>query len=295
MCSTRRQLKINSAFLAAAILLSFSGCANLISRQPAPSHSLLSRTKLLTPNNDLKLLPSWANRVPAPDTSVYFVGESNGSADKEEALSKAWASALVRIGMSEFPELSQVATSHVETLNGNQSSRGLVLHLEQVNWAGVTEVKEQGSPVLFWDENEGGYRAFRLLKWDRGQMALAHRSITKKKNHSLPVPPEMMVREEQQIVEAVAEIQLINAKNQWKEKLYNKVFSELKCGATIADVIGVLGAPDRFNPYNSVVLEKEYYWGNYRVESQRADPRISAVILQQNGKEKRKSCPVSAG
>lgn len=276
--------------VSALSFLVLSGCANLVSRQ-TPSKKLITRTALPTSVNDRPLLPSWTTKTPASDSSLYVVGESVGSADKEEALSKAWASGLVRLGMAEFPELSQVAAANVETLQGNSATRGLVLHLERVNWTGLTEVKEQGSPIVYWDESDGSYRAYRLLKWNRTQIESARAQLKKNAPHAIPLPPEMLVDEEQKIVEAVSEVQRINARNQWKEKLYTKVFGQLKCGATIADLIKVLGAPDRFNPYNRVVMEKEYYWGDYRVERQGADPRITAVVIQQNGREKKKSCP----
>ena len=272
------------------ISLALTSCANLVSRQ-ASSKKLITRNPSPSSLMDRPLLPSWATRTPEGGPRVYVVGEAVGAADKEEALSKAWASALVRLGMAEFPELSTVASSNVETLQGNTATRGLVLHLERVNWSGLTEVKEQGSPLVFWDDADNGYRAYRLLKWDRAQIESARAQLAKQKPHAIPLPPEMLLNEEQKIVEAVSEVQRINSRNSWKEKLYHKVFGQLQCGATIADLIKVLGAPDRFNPYNRVVMEKEYYWGDYRVERQGADPRITAVIVQQNGREKKKACP----
>ncbi len=270
--------------------LAIGGCANLISRKPVSS-PLITRNPFPLISADRPLFPTWVFKTPAADTHVYAVGEAFGAIDKEEALAKSWASALVRMGMAEFPELSQVASSHVESLNGGSSaSRGLVLHLERVNWAGLSEVKEKGSPLVYWDETEGAYRAFRLLKWDRAHIEAARALFKKNQPSAIPLPPEMMVREEQSIFEAVTEIQRINFKNSYKQKLYRKVFGELRCGVTIADLIKVLGAPDRFNPYNRIVMDKEYYWGDYRVEREGADPRITAIITQGNGRENRKTC-----
>jgi hypothetical protein len=131
------------------------------------------------------------------------------------------------------------------------------------------------------------------LRWDRARIEEARAQLGQRRDHALPLPPEMMLQEERRIAEAVAEVQRINARNGWKTRLYDKVFGELKCGATIADLIKVLGAPDRFNPYNRVILEKEYYWGDYRVERRGADPRISSVTWALDGRERRRHCPVS--
>ncbi len=278
-----------AAIYLAVPLLLLSSCANLVSRRHDAKPSLLVRAGISPARPNSELLPSWVKRPPVNDVRAFVVGES-AAVDKDEAMAKAWASALVRLGMTEFPELARVGATTTETLEGGSTRRELALHLEQIKWTGLTEAKELGSPIVYWDENEGNYRVFRLLRWDRSRIEEARAQLNRGPSHGLPMPPELQVREEQRITEAVSDIQRINARNVYKERLYTKVFSQLKCGATIADLIKVLGAPDRFNPYNRVVMEKEYYWGDYRVERRGADPRISAVIWEQSGREKKKVC-----
>lgn len=216
MPDLRKTERWTKALLIALSLFATGGCANLVSRQTTPT-KLLTRHAYSSISAEKPQLPTWVTKTPPADTHVYVVGEAVGAVDKEEALAKSWASALVRLGMAEFPELSQVATSHVESLHGTSSAtRGLVLHLERVNWSGLTEVKEKGSPLIYWDEADGGYRAFRLLKWDRARIEAARAQLNRNQAGSVPLPPEMLVREEQTISDAVSEIQRINAKNSYK-------------------------------------------------------------------------------
>ncbi len=277
------------AILLAVPLLLLSSCANLVSRKPTPTPSLLVRAGVSPARHNAELLPGWVKRPPSEESRAFVVGEA-ASSDKDDAMAKAWASALVRLGMTEFPELSRVGSTTTERLEGGASTRELALHLEQVRWAGLTEAKEMGSPLIYWDEREGNYRVYRLLRWDRARIEEARAHLDGSGRNGLPMPPELQIREEQRITEAVSDIQRINARNRWKDRLYRKVFGELKCGVTIADLIKVLGAPDRFNPYNRVVMEKEYYWGDYRVERRGADTRISSVTWEQPGREKTKTC-----
>jgi len=286
----RRPHRINGAatFLAVPLFL-LSSCANLVSRKPVPTPSLLVRAGVSPARHNSELLPTWVKRPPSDESRAFVVGEA-AAADKDDAMAKAWASALVRLGMAEFPELSRVGSTTTESLHGGSSTRELALHLEQVRWAGLTEAKDLGSPLVYWDESDGSYRVYRLLRWDRARIEEARAQLGRGRRNGLPMPPELQIREEQRISEAVSDIQRINARNTYKETLYRKVFGELKCGATIADLIKVLGAPDRFNPYNRVVVEKEYYWGDYRVERRGADTRISSVTWERDGKERQKRC-----
>lgn len=229
--------------------------------------------------------PGWTEHPPRGGGVRFFVGESRGSIYKEEALEKAWVSALVQAGMTEFPELSQVTSESVEGLRDVRHERRFLMRLERVNWNGLREATEYGSPYLDLDARTGEYTVYRLLKWGERDIDMAKREIAKNHVHTLPIPPELVHREQKRMAEALSTIASINARNAYHNALVEKVMHEVKCGVTVADLMKVLGEPDRYNPYNSHILDKQYYWGQYLVE-RRGDNPVVATITKEDGRSK---------
>ena len=60
--------------------------------------------------------PKWVSKVPKSELFIYSVGESKGIENKDDALERAWISALLRLGMTQFPELGKLRSESEETL-----------------------------------------------------------------------------------------------------------------------------------------------------------------------------------
>jgi hypothetical protein len=231
--------------------------------------------------------PFWIDQVPLEAGTHYFVGEATGAAHRGEALEKAWISAFVRIGMTEFPELTSLISQNDETLRGTAYHRRFFMNLESVNWVGITEAVDYGSPYLEYNPHTEQYTAYRLLKWADRDLQIAKGHVRHEAHHHIPGTPETAERERKALVEGVMEMQRINHRIDFHNTLVQKVLSEIKCGVTVADLIQVLGSPDRANPFNGHLMEKEYYWGNYKVERVGDNPAVTA-ITNENGLGERK-------
>jgi hypothetical protein len=235
--------------------------------------------------------PSWIRHVPELPGTRFFVGESQGSPSKEDALEKAWVSAFIRIGMTQFPELAIVSSESTETLKRAAYERHFVMQLEKVNWQGIREASEYGSPYVDWNADAGTYVVYRLLKWRDRDLSAARSEIKLARLHEIPSSPESVRMNEAKMIHAVRAIQALNAKVERRNHLLEKVFGEIKCGVTLTDLVNILGPPDRSNPFNGLIVEKEYSWGQFTVGRVADDPMVAVVTRQDEREDRRVVCP----
>ena len=242
----------------------------------------------LTLSEDAIPQPYWVSKPPAASGYHFFLGESHGSDTREDGLEKAWISAFVRIGMTEFPELSKITSRSVENLRGASFERRFSLRLERVDWSGVKEAKQFGSPYVEYDRVHKKFSVYRLVKWSASDMASAKKQVSRARQFQLPASPEARRFSEDRIVNAVRGL---NQKVGQRNVLLAKVFDEVKCGVTLDDLIAILGPPDRTSPYNSARAEKEYFWGEFRVARAAGDPAIAAVTREDETQDRKVICP----
>lgn len=233
--------------------------------------------------------PPWLETVPHAAGYHFVMGEAEGASSREQALERAWVSAFVRLGMTEFPELTRISTRGRETLKNSQFERNFAVNLEGIDWTGVKEATELGSPYVIYDRKHSQFIAFRLLKWGASDISNARKNLKTAKRHSLPPAPEASTREQQALVDAVRQVQKLNHRIGYRNAYLDRVFSELKCGVTLEDLTNILGAADRANPYNGHLVEKEFFWGDYQVTSLGDNPAV-AVVRKEGATDKRLVC-----
>jgi hypothetical protein len=247
------------------------------------SHSALVRSELPTPlGNTLTIEsktppPDWLRTLPRQIGYRFVLGEAEGGETRDQALEMAWASAFVRLGMTEFPELATISSRGVETLHNAQFERRYAINLQSVDWTGVREATDLGSPYVIFDRGAKRFIAFRLLKWAQTDIDRAHRQIQHSQWHPIPVAPEASRREQLALMQAVREVQRLNHEVGYRHTYVERILGEVKCGVTIDDLTRLLGIPDRTNPYNAHLIDKEYYWGDYRVESFGDNPMVAVI------------------
>ena len=108
-----------------------------------------------TPNKSPKRkvsIPPWVYSPPRSATEVYVVGEAKDIEQKDDALERAWVSGLIRMGMTQFPELGALRSESFETLHDANYKRQFVMQLEKISWVGLREVEDRGSPVIVPNE-----------------------------------------------------------------------------------------------------------------------------------------------
>ena len=235
--------------------------------------------------------PHWIEHLPIAVGTHFFLGESHDSATAEEGLERAWVSAFVRIGMTEFPELARITSRSVEDLKGTAYERRFSLRLERINWDGVKEAKEFGSPFTELDPESGKFSVYRLVKWSDQDMASAKKQLNSSRQFQLPISPETQRLSEDRIIRSIRAIHGLNDQVKKRNAVFEKVFAEMKCGVTLDDLIGILGPPDRSNPYNGGSSEKEYYWGQFKVARAAGDPVIAAISREDESIDRRVICP----
>src|SRR6185437_15552380 len=179
--------------------------------------------------------PAWLETVPRSAGYHFVIGEAEGAETREQALEKAWVSAFVRLGMTEFPELTRISSQGVETLHGSQFERRFAVNLEGIDWTGVREATELGSPFVVYDRQHQQFLAFRLLKWGASDIASARKSLKSAKRHPLAQPlasllppaPEATTREQQALVDAVRQVQRLNHRINYRNTYLDRVFGEV--------------------------------------------------------------------
>lgn len=206
--------------------------------------------------------PPWSRHPPRPSDAYFFVGESHGSRDKDEALERAWISALTRVGITQFPELVQVSTHTTENLASADTEREFTLRLEQVDWSGVREAVDNGSPWVSRND-DGTYTVFRLLKWPYGLMEAARKKMARADRR----PMDRMLRQ----------LKTVNERVDKRDRALKRIFDQVRCGVKVSDLTSILGSPDSVNPYNPMRVEKEYFWGSFRVARVGDNPFVAVI------------------
>jgi len=224
-----------------------------------------------------KARPSWTRHPPTGGDPAHAVGEASGFADKEEALESAWVNAIARLGLAEFPELMRITTRSVENLERSVHERRFAVKLELVDWSGLKEATDLGSPHVEYDPITAGYRAYRLVRWPRKKIEQARARISAGQRHRLPQSPEIRAEEEIRLTEALRSLQRVQDRLTRRSSYLDRVFKEVRCGITVDDLTEALGRPDRAGPYNAVRTEKTYYWGPYLVGHVTGNPRVAVV------------------
>jgi hypothetical protein len=246
---------------------------------PTPESDLPKLLRDQAVENTDSQVPSWVLDLPSKMGVRFFIGEYHGFGNKEEALEKAWVSAFVRIGMTQFPEVSLLSSESVETLKSAQYKRKFVMKLEMVDWTGVAEATEFGSPYVSKEGTSGEYTVYRLLRWSESDIEDARKKIKEAKKYEIPPTPEMLSTAEKGLVEAIVKMKKVVRKIATRDSTIGKILGEVKCGVKISDLRKVLGEPDwksdSFDP-------RSYRWGTYGVE---ADPENTFVqyIMPNNG------------
>lgn len=220
--------------------------------------------------------PSWINNLPESKEVIYSVGESNPTDQKEDALQKSWNSALIRIGISEFPELTQLSSKSTETLKNAEFERTAVQNFQLINWKGIHEMKTMGSPFIELDKQTKTFKVYRLLAWKKSDLKAAQEearaSLAKVKDSGEPVPTYKVPNspENEQILEnaindnitymqtVASNIDHINAK-------VAAVLAATKCGTQMSDLIHALGQPKHV----TMGFGSQYVWtwGTFHVFS----------------------------
>lgn len=207
-----------------------------------------------------KELPKWITDPPSDSHYVYSVGESKGLGNKEDALERAWISALLRIGMTQFPEVGQLKSESEETLSSANYNRKFVLQLERVRFTGIKETTSEGSPFVVLDEDTRTYSVFRLIRWSKKDISLARASLkSKPKPGNIPLSPEARSKIEDEMISDIQQINSVNSRVEDRNTQVARVLKRAKCGVTIDDIRNILGEPDRTDK------NCRYYWGTYEV------------------------------
>lgn len=229
-------------------------------------------TILVPPN----LLPIWVKSPPDDSQFVYFVGDAGGG-DKEDVLERAWYSALVRIGMTEFPELTKLRSRSRETLEKASYERNVVINLQYIRWTGIAEAKDKGSPFIYRDPKTKGLAVYRLLKWAKQDVRTAHNAIKQKldtddaktEKFAIPDSPEVAEEQESDAIEAVRKIKALGRGIASRDAELKLVIDNVKCGMTIRQLTEILGKPNGVSSQHSWE-QPNFYWGTYQVSIDQA-------------------------
>ena len=223
--------------------------------------------------------PGWVRNMPKSDLYKYSVGESNNETTKDGALNEAWVNSLVKLGLSEFPELSKLSLKFKESLYGTESENLYESGLEYVNWRGIEEVKDLGSPYIIYNEATETYKVYRLLKWSKKSIVTNKLQHQKNMKYQMPPSPEKF---DSAVIEETSALVKLNSLNKEIEKsnaYYGSVLMKVKCGITIHQLKSILG-----NPHTSSDTTPRSYgfyitvtWGTYRVEYSSSSPVIQEI------------------
>lgn len=254
-------------FLAAAL----SGCAGpggvrqngrvVWERSPAPS---VSAPRWGSP-------PVWAATPPADDAFRYFVGEFEGDGSVDEALARAWASGMLRAGVTEFPQVADVEASGEESLHGARFQRRFAVALGAIDWSDLDEARERGSPVVQSDDRTGRWRVFRLLKWRKSAIAAARSKLASAQLTALPPPSS-------------AAFVAPSPKNSPKKWL-QAVAAGGRCRGDVDAAVLALGPPDRLAREPERPELRHYFWGAYRLTAKLPDKNIIGVARVLGGQD----------
>jgi len=242
--------------------------------------------------------PDWVTRLPVEPGVLYFVGESSAQ-EKELAMERAWYTALVRVGTTEFPELTQLKTQSTETLEKSSYERRAVAHLQYIDWTGVKEVKEKGSPFVIAGSEKGTFVAFRLLKWSQKDIERSRKKVTtslaiksSSPSYIIPSSPESQLDAQENTVQELVKVNFLNRKIAERNLKLEMVMKKLKCGTTISDLEAILGHADQVQDYSydGEVGRKRFYWGAYQVTVTDAEHAVDWVRSNMGNGPKKAIC-----
>lgn len=131
--------------------------------------------------------------------------------------------------------------------------------LESIDWKGISEVEEQGSPHIIYDETTKTYTVYRLLSWAKKDIAASKASIRQKKKNEIPSSPEVARKIEADVVSEIQKINALNMQIATRDEFLSKVLMVAKCGVTLDDLKNILGPPDREGG------TCRQYWGTFDV------------------------------
>lgn len=234
--------------------------------------------------------PAWVYSLPRDPRFVYTLGEARNLEKKDDALERAWISGLLRIGMTQFPELGSLRSESMETLRNADYKRQFVMQLDRIDWRGLREVEEMGSPFVTFDEESGQFSAYRLIAWARTDIVAAKARISKSRKNTVPDSPEVARKIEEDLVKEVREIRELNRKIGNRDEFVGKILRQARCGVTIEDLFRILGSPDREGAYNRSATELEYYWGNYKVTHWKRESTVYSITPNNGGGNMRIVC-----
>ena len=203
--------------------------------------------------------PTWLSNPPKSETQIFSVGEARDIESKDDALERAWISSLLRYGMTQFPELGSLRSESEESLHSATYNRKFVLQLDSIDWKGISEVEEKGSPHIIFDETTKTYTVYRLLTWAKKDIAASKASIRRKKKNEIPPSPEVARKIEADVVSEIQKINALNKQIATRDEFLSKVLMVAKCGVTLDDLKTILGPPDREDGFC------RHYWGTFEV------------------------------
>lgn len=219
--------------------------------------------------------PSWIDHPPISADSIYMVGEGE-SFSKEDALQKAWNSALIRIGISEFPELNQLSAKSTETLTTAEFERTSIQNFQLISWKGIHELKSYNSPFASFDPSTKTYHVYRLLEWSKTALQTSQLEVSKsiekfKKSsdatiptYKFPTSPEEQQKEEKKLSKQMEYLNARNSKLETRDNYIRNILMHLHCGTRVFDLTHMLGEPDSYEWSGS---EFRFTWGTYYVYS----------------------------
>lgn len=146
--------------------------------------------------------PEWVEHLPESDSAIYAYGEAFYIKDKDDALHRAWTSALVKIGQAHFSMLTKVTSHSIEGLDRSSYDRRSSQDFEIINWEGLEEAK--GSPVVTFNSDTKTYTAYRLFVWSKTDLETS----------KMRVKEELQKREQAKLV---AQQEVKKSKDGWDE------------------------------------------------------------------------------
>jgi hypothetical protein len=135
--------------------------------------------------------PVWVQAAKHPDDKAfsYTVGVASLVEKIELGMEQAWANGLEGFARTRFPHLQNVMQFSKETLNGTTYERMTALKLDSINWEGVSEASELGSPFVKEHIRQNGdslFTVYRLLKWEKKTLQTElHRQAKKDSNEMI--------------------------------------------------------------------------------------------------------------
>jgi hypothetical protein len=226
-------------------------------RSPAPAATLAAR---------FPAPPPWAVKPPANGAFRYFVGEYEGDGSVDEALARAWASGMLRAGIVEFPSVADVEATGSESLHGSRFERRFAVALGAIDWSGLDEARELGSPKVDVDERTGQVRVYRLLKWRTGAIAAARSKLSREQSRPVPVVPRAMLSR--------------SAPKTTPRRWLEALAAGGRCRGDVDLAVEALGQPDRLAREPAHPELRHYFWGSYRLTARLPERRIVGAVRQ---------------